>query len=276
MNKHPIYIISKGRHTNCITALQLQKMNVKFTLVVEPQEYDDYKSVHKNILVTPFSNLGQGSIPVRNFVKEHSTNLGEKKHWILDDNIAGFYRLNNNVKNRVVSGAIFKCCEDFVDRYDNIGIAGMNYHSFCKSVDAISPFNFNTRIYSCIMVDNESPFEWRGKFNEDTDLSLRILKSGKCTVLFNAFLIDKVTTQRMKGGNTNELYEQTDKRWEFAKSLEKQHPDVVKTTWKFNRWHHHVDYSVFKQKLIRKDIPSKEPSEYGMYEMDYEEYLNGK
>jgi len=57
-NKYPIYIISKGRSKNCLTARELKLMGVEFTLVVEPQEYELYKHITKNILVTPFSNLG--------------------------------------------------------------------------------------------------------------------------------------------------------------------------------------------------------------------------
>ena len=39
----------------------------------------------------------------------------------------------------------------------------------------------------------------------------------------------------------------------MALSLQEQHPDIVKVVWKFNRWHHQVDYSKFKSnKLIRK------------------------
>jgi hypothetical protein len=31
------------------------------------------------------------------------------------------------------------------------------------------------------------------------------------------------------------------------------HPDVAKVVWRFNRWHHHVDYKTFKKnKLIKK------------------------
>jgi hypothetical protein len=39
----------------------------------------------------------------------------------------------------------------------------------------------------------------------------------------------------------------------FAQSLQCQHPDIVKVVWRFNRWHHKVDYSVFKNKLKRKE-----------------------
>lgn len=254
--KHPIYIISKGRAKRCLTARELTIMNVPFYLVVEPQEEKEYRKEwqNANILVTPFSNLGNGSIDVRNFVWDHSLNNGDKRHWILDDNLEGFHRLNKNMKPKVTDGTIFKCCEDFTERYSNVPISGMNYYSFCKATDKVPPYYLNTRIYSCILIQNDLRIRWRGKYNEDTDLSLRVLKDGYCTILFNAFLVGKVTTMRMKGGNTGEVYGYTDNRREFAESLEKQHPDVVKVTWKFNRWHHQVNYKPFKKnKLIKKE-----------------------
>jgi len=254
--KYPIYVISKGRHHNCKTAKVLNDMAVKFTLVVEHQEYDDYRiAFPDNIIIkTPFSNLGLGSIPVRNFVWDYSIAWGHKKHWLLDDNIEGFHRLHENEKYNVTDGAIFKACEDFTDRYSNVKLSGMNYYSFCKATDAVPPFVLNTRIYSCTLIDNSLQHRWRGKYNEDTDLCLRSLKDGDCTILFNAFLCGKITSQRMKGGNTEEVYGDTNKRLEFAESLREQHPDVVETVWKFNRWHHKVDYKGFKDnKLIRAD-----------------------
>jgi hypothetical protein len=254
--KYPIYIISKGRSKRCLTARELTIMNVPFYLIVEPQEEGSYRSEweNANILVTPFSNLGNGSIDVRNFVWNHSLGNGDKRHWILDDNLEGFHRFNKNIKPKVTDGTIFKCCEDFTDRYENVKISGMNYYSFCKATDKLPPFYLNTRIYSCILIDNSLEFRWRGKYNEDTDLSLRTLKDGYCTILFNAFLVGKVTTMRMKGGNTGEVYGDTDNRLEFAESLQKQHPDVVKVTWKFGRWHHQVNYKPFnKNKLKRID-----------------------
>ena len=249
-------------------------MGVPYHIVIEPQEYDKYAAVidKSKILVTPFSNLGQGSIPVRNWVWEHSISMGEKRHWLLDDNIEAFNRLNRNEKPEVRTGAIFKAAEDFVDRYENIAMAGFNYYSFCKITSKLKPFNLNTRIYSCTLIKNDLPHRWRGLYNEDTDLSLRVLKDGWCTVLFNAFLAGKVTTQRMKGGNTCGIYDDTDNRKEFAESLVKQHPDVAKVVWRFNRWHHHVDYRQFKKnKLIKKDgrlIP-KGVNNYGMKLIEY-------
>lgn len=270
--KHPVYVISKGRWESRLTVKALLARNIPHRVVIEPQEYDQYAAVmpKENLLVTPFSNLGQGGIPARNFVWEHSLSIGAERHWILDDNIREFYRLHQNIKYRTDSGATFVACEDFVDRYENVALAGMQYELFVPRKKKQPPFIANTRIYSCILIKNDIPYRWRGRYNEDTDLSLRALKDGWCTILFVAFLADKQATMRMKGGNTDELYKQDDKmdgRLLMAQSLKEQHPDVTKIVWKWGRWQHEVDYSPFRNnKLIKKAglvIPD-EPNNYGM------------
>jgi hypothetical protein len=54
------------------------------------------------------------------------------------------------------------------------------------------------------------------------------------------------------GGNTDTIYNTGDKRKVFAESLQQQHPDVVKVTWKFNRWHHQVNYKPFEKNILIK------------------------
>jgi hypothetical protein len=252
--KHPIYIVSKGRWKSALTARALERMRVQYRIVVEPQEYANYAcTIHPDkILTLPFSNLGQGSIPARNWIWEHSIAAGDVRHWILDDNIEAFNRLNRNMKPVVETGAIFRAAEEFVERYENVPLAGFNYYSFCKATEKIPPYYLNTRIYSCILIQNSLSVRWRGRYNEDTDLSIRVLKAGHCTILFNAFLAGKVCTMRMKGGNTDELYKD-DGRKLMAESLAVQHPDIVKVVWKFKRWQHQVNYKPFKRnKLIRR------------------------
>ena len=187
---------------------------------------------------------------------------GHKKHWIIDDNIYDFYRFNRNAKNIVEDGTIFKCAEDFVDRYENIMLSGFNYCKFCIASEKYPPYLFNTRIYSTILIDHRLDLRWRGKYNEDTDLSIRTLKLGYCTVQFNAFLAEKATTMRLKGGNTDSIYQNENLDYqdgvlEKSKSLQEQHPDVAKVVWRWNRWHHFVDYSVFKRNkpIFKHKIP---------------------
>jgi len=256
--KYPVYIISKGRWESRQTSDALELMKVPYRIVIEPQEYDEYAAVidPAKILVLPFSNLGQGSIPARNWVWDHSISEGHERHWILDDNIKCFYRFNKNKRVRVTSGTTFRAAEDFTDRYENVKIAGMQYFYFIPKRSTTRPaYLANTRVYSCLLIANDTVHRWRGKYNEDTDLSLRVLKDGDCTILFNAFLCGKTGTLSMKGGNTDEVYgADKDNRFKFAKSLYDQHPDVVEIVEKYGRWHHHVDYRSFENnRLIKKE-----------------------
>lgn len=280
--RYPIYIVSKGRWESRLTAKCLERMNVPYFIVVEAPEVDAYRSVIDSRLGTvltldpkfqteydTFDKLGdtksRGPGPARNFAWEHSRSLGFAWHWVMDDNIRDFYRLNRNLKVLAGDGTIFRCMEDFCERYTNVVMAGPNYFTFIHRKSVHPPFIINTRIYSCNLIRNDIPVRWRGRYNEDTDLSLRILKLDLCTIQFNAFLQGKINTQQLKGGNTDAFYA---KEGTFAKSdmLVRMHPDVAKMAWRFGRAHHHVDYSVFKNV-----VPIKKPgvaaggvNDYGM------------
>jgi hypothetical protein len=260
----PIYVVSKGRWNSRLTIKALERMRVPYRVVVEEQEYAQYawEISPDNILILPirykddydtFWPRGEdnktGSGAARNFCWDHSIESGANWHWVIDDNIDGFFRLNRNTKLIVDTGAIFAAAEDFVTRYENVPLAGFNYCKFCKSEDAAPPFIRNTRVYSCLLIRNDLPLRWRGLYNEDVDLSLRVLKSGYCTIQFNAFLCEKLTTQKMSGGNTDELY--TEGTLKKSQMLAEMHPDVARVVWKFDRWHHQVDYGQFKRNQLR-------------------------
>jgi hypothetical protein len=253
--KYPIYIISKGRWEKRLTSKYLEKIGVPYKIVVEKSEYDKYaEHINKNkILILPAKYLNMkkkglagGGIPARNFVWDHAQKSGAKKHWILDDNIDGYYRYNDSERLKTYSGVVFRVIEDYTDRYTNIKMAGHNYSMFGASPN-LMPITKNTRIYSSILLDNNIPYRWRGFYNEDTDLSLRILKDGYATALFNCFMADKETTLTNKGGNTDTIYAVKDAMYLKAKSLYDQHPDVVKIGTRFGRTHHIVNYTSFKK-----------------------------
>lgn len=280
-NRYPIYIVSKGRWDTCLTANALNLLGLDFRVIVEGSQYKKYAATigADRLLILPFNYLSEyqtmddrgGSISVgpgaaRNFAWDHSTAFKARRHWVLDDNLHDFHRLHDNMKVPVRTGATFAAAEDFVDRYKNVPVAGMNYYSFCKTGDAVPPVVLNTRIYSCLLIQNDAPYRWRGRYNEDTDLSLRVLKDGLCTIQFNAFLCGKVTTQRMSGGNTGEFY---DTEGTLAKSemIADLHPDVASVVWRFSRWHHHVNYKAFSSNRLEKVDPSaryEKVNNYGM------------
>jgi hypothetical protein len=250
-NKYPIYVISKGRHEYNVTARNLEALGIDYKLVVEPQEFQAYSQAidPSKILQLPFQNLGKGSIPARNWCWDNSKQAGAKRHWILDDNIQGFYKLNNNQKPKMTTENPFIFMERFTDAHKNVGISGPNYEFFTQRRSAMPPYYKNTRVYSCLLIRNDLPFRWRGRYNEDTDLCLRVLKSGLCTVLFNFIQAKKIPTMTMKGGNTDELY-QEDGRLKMAESLVAQHPTLVKITRKWGRWQHHVNYKPFARTAL--------------------------
>lgn len=278
-SRYPICIPSKGRWDCARVNKLLDRMGVSYRFFVEETEGDKYINVlgENKVVVMPFHDLGQGSIPARNFIWEWAKEHGHKRHWTVDDNIIAFGRITNNREWRVRGGGFFMAMEDFVDRHENIAMAGPHACAFIdKANENLTPFMLNNRVYSCILLDTSLPHRWRGRYNEDTDLSLRLLKDGYCTLLFRALFMKKPDTAGgmhesrrnvVKGGNTDNVYNTGDHRLAFAQSLADQHPDVVKVVWKFNRWHHQVDYSPFKKnKLILKPgiTPIKANNEYGM------------
>lgn len=111
-----------------------------------------------------------------------------------------------------------------------------------------APISLNSRIYSITYMSTFTQ-RWRGVYNDDTDLSLRLLKDGWCTVLFNAFLARKIQTMQVQGGNTG-IYQGAG-RLEMARELVERHPDVTRIVHKFGRWQHSVDYSRFKGNKLR-------------------------
>lgn len=280
-NSYPIYIPSKGRASTCFTMKALDKMGVDYRVIVEEAEFTEYADAlgRDRLLVLDkkyqrdydlFGRFPEGSSPgsgpARNFAWDHAISEGAPWHWTVDDNIKAFYRFNKNLKVPVADGAIFRCMEDFAGRYRNVAMAGPNYFMFASRKTMMPPFVANTRIFSCNLIRSDTGFRWRGRYNEDLDLSLRMLKAGFCTILFNAFLQEKTSTQYMRGGNTDAFYA-AEGTLPKSKMIVAMHPDVARVSYKWGRWHHHVDFSPFKANgLIYRDdfVPPEGVNEYGM------------
>jgi len=243
----------------------LERDGVDFKLVVERHEYEKYAKNFdkKKIIVLPPESTGKGAIPVRNFIWQHSMDGGHERHWELDDNMHHTYRLYKGKRIPCNSFPAIRCCEDFTDRYENIGISGLNY-SFTIPYN-LPVYYLNVHVYSFMLIKNDMPFRWRGEWNADTDLCLQALSGKYCTVLLNAFMTAKNRTMKGKGGNT-ERYA-GDGRLKMARSLERQWPGVAKTRRRYGRPQHYIhrNWHCFDTPLIRKkNVKLPEDSEYGM------------
>lgn len=280
--KYPIYIVSKTRWEIRLTSDSLIEMGIKHYIVVEQSQYDKYVEhtdpAWVTVLILPQKYLDEyetcdefgstkskGPGAARNFAWDHSISIGADRHWVMDDNQKRFFRSNQDKRYYAMSGAIFRAMEDHTDRFENVYISGPHYRFFVVPDENRPPFVQNCRIYSCLLIKNDIPYRWRGRYNEDTDLSLRVLKDGHCTIQYNAFSTGKLVTQAVAGGNTAEFYS---KEGTLPKSemIERLHPDVAKVKWMNNRWHHFVAYDKFR---VNRLIPVKDPyynpdPEYGM------------
>jgi hypothetical protein len=199
-------------------------------------------------------------------VWEHAISTGTAWHWILDDNLFGFQRRYRGYRVECPAGVALRVVEDFVDRYENIGLAGLVYDKFIIDWKHIPAFRVNAHIYSCLLIKNDLPIRWRGKYNEDTDLCLQVIALGLCTVQVNAFLIEKRATMTMRGGNMTELYSHQDGRLKMARSLERLWPGIVKTTRRFGRPQHWVCWKKLRGQLILREgvVPASDDPEYGL------------
>lgn len=249
---YPIYIISKGRYDITLTADNFDRENIFYQIAVEPQEYDQYcKKLGKDkVLKLPFSNLGLGSYPARNFCWEDAKRKGYKYHWLFDDNIQYWVKWHNGKRKKwsdILSALLFV---EKQAQIDNIDITGFEEPNFSVRIPK-KPFKYNCHVYSALLIKNELPVRWRLKYNEDVDLCLQVLHNGGSTSSCIYYLADKVSTAaKMKGGNQDELYKGNDPRKKLlkAKMLEAVWPQYCKTVIRFNRYHHLVDWKVFSKK----------------------------
>src|ERR1017187_3506284 len=80
--RYPVYVPSKGRAHIETTGQLLAQAGVDFRFVVEETEADQYLGRYPGkVLVLPFHDLGQGSIPARNWIWENAQKSGAPWHW---------------------------------------------------------------------------------------------------------------------------------------------------------------------------------------------------
>lgn len=281
-NKYPIYILSKGRWEKRYTCDTLDSMNVDYKIVVEPNEYENYaKNIDKNkILQLPenFSQQGRGGIPTRNWIWQHAVDNGHKKHWIVDDNIDGFYRWEKNTQKKIKNPVFFTILENYTDQFENVYLTAPQSYCFIpKNSRFHKGVLVNSRCYSCILIDHRLDDileeRWRGRYNEDTDLTLRVLTKGYCTLLFQHYIMDKLTSGKVKGGNTDSIYKGGTHEGYQAKydELKNNWPDIVrlkKNSHVDGRPHHYINYRQNFGKnaklILKKNVKYNGFNEYGI------------
>lgn len=228
--RYPVYIPSKGRADNCITADILTQEGVPFFVVVEPQDYTAYCLRYGNsVIMLPQDNHPERLAFARNFIKDHAAETKALKHWQLDDDIQSFNRVVVDEKTKKKKGVrclhseALEAGEKFVDGYENIGIAGFCSNAFGMLREL--PYAVNQVAYSCVILDTNLPHRYRN-IHEDTDYSLQVLSSGRCTVLFTNYLFTAPAMGTVAGGMSDIIYNVSEGRLKLARGLQRAWPHL--------------------------------------------------
>ena len=254
----PIFIPSRGRADITGAAAMLDKIGCPdYRIIVEQDEKAAYTNRwgSERVLVLPvefqqaydpLDGHGQkyslGSGPSRNYAWHLAKEMGTPWHWLIDDNVTQVYRYGMDGVTVVSRGPEwFRDLEKYITQWVNVGMGGPQAESFVahrhqNTRRAVK----NTRIYSFNLIRTDMPFRWRGRWNEDTILSLDMLTRGWATILCYHYLMKKPESRRVKGGNTDELY----KHGTGPKSrlLAAAYPKYVDVRYRFGRIHHFVNY----------------------------------
>jgi len=237
--RYPIFIPTKGRADIKMTAWYLRRDGVPFKMVVEPQDYDAYAAEwgSERLLTLPYND--RGLVFARNWIWDYAEEMGVARHWQIDDNIRGFVRRVRRRRIPISSSIAIRVLEDFVDRYENVALAGFNYTMFIPNNAKVPPFFVNRHVYSTMLIETWRDMRFRGPANEDVDLGLQVIARGLCTVAFNIFTAKKVATMTIGGGQTDKAYG-GDGRLFMARVLERSWPGVVWTGRRYHRPQHYV------------------------------------
>jgi hypothetical protein len=211
--QYPICVLSYKRANEYgKTHLTLTRMKIKHYLFIEPSQKEEYEKWYNKEyceLITTKNDLsktGMGSSPVRNYILDWASYKGYSRVWMLDDNIKGYLRYYQGVKNPIESKTIFASIEKYINRYKNVGAVSHNFNPFVCENDARCVIVKNGKCYSSMLLDTNCGIRFRYKHQEDNLISMEYINKGYCNLCFNHILYNKDTSGTNKGGNRESIY----------------------------------------------------------------------
>jgi hypothetical protein len=213
--KYPIAILSFNRYNVYgRTHILLTKLKIKHYLFVEPFELEQYANWYnpEYCWLIPYDKdlhlQNMGSTPARNFILNYFKHKEGGRVWMLDDNIKDYKRLYSGVKNNIESAEIFTSIEDYVDRYNNVGIASHNFQPYVNEGGNRTILIKNGKCYSSMLIPTNVPIRFEHKHQEDNFISIKYVCEGYTNLCFNHITYNKNTSGLDKGGNTKFIYKE--------------------------------------------------------------------
>lgn len=200
----PIFIPTKGRAGRATITQVLDESKLQYTLVVEPQEVEDYKAAYPNADLMILAESDQGITYARQAILDYCREEGISWYWQIDDNISGFRASNEKVTAR----AALSAAEPYVGDYTNLALVGLDYQQFAFRQE--KPFTVNTRAFCCVLTRTDTGIDYRPEteMKEDVDFTLQHLDTGRwATLLVHHHAMDKPPMGQNKHGGLVEQYQ---------------------------------------------------------------------
>lgn len=221
--EYTVYIPSKGRPTTGSTYLLCKNAGIPYKVVCEPQDFEAYSAEIGADNLVMLDKNDQGIQYARSFIKKYSTELGQEKHWQMDDDMKYFTTRVNEKNVRTDILAVVSIVEAITKLYSNVGISGITSNAFAFSKPR--KVQANRLAYGVVLVNNEIEQFWRPDTVEDWDYTLNMLEAGYCTLAFNHVNFVTPGTGTNAGGNQMTDWETKEKRKEFYTKFAAMWPD---------------------------------------------------
>lgn len=220
----PVFILSLGRaDAKRTTADLLLQHGIESRIVVEPHEESAYSArwgreriiVKPDIYQTNFDPLDRfstdsmtlGPGPARNCILATAREEGHDWYWSMDDDVTRFMRHHRDRSFTPAENLVdfFIELENDITQYKNVAIGGPRIRS---QYEQQHRFIKNRAVYGrCFLHRTTTGINVRGRFNEDTVLSLEHLIAGWCTMIFNTHQLDSPEPTTKPGGCTETVYQ---------------------------------------------------------------------
>jgi len=199
------YICTKGRAGNTKTLLSLGALETVM-LVVEPQEYEEYKQSYPNVPILVLQENNRGLMYSRQSVLDHARNSDVKWAWILDDDITGFYQRIGTKTKKVNGAPILSSVVKSLKGSKAIGQASLEYQQYLWS--AKQNFVWNSYCDVCVLINTQDTLrkginfrvEERLDLKGDRDFTFQCLSKGLKTLRFARYGFSCPKNGSNKGG----------------------------------------------------------------------------
>jgi hypothetical protein len=223
-----IVIPSKGRAGSAKTITLLIEAGLTPTVFVEPQELEAYSREYGGkIHIHELAASDQGIGYVRQFILDHARKEKWPAYWMLDDDITGFFTVENGKTVRTPAPRVLDAAEKIFLGHFAVAQGALEYQQFAWAAKSPRKFNGYCDVAVWINVEKTRHVNYRRQMDlkEDRDFTLQILASGYNTMRASwcAFSAPK---NGSNAGGLQETYQQNGREAEASRRMIAAWPGV--------------------------------------------------